>query len=59
MDWIVWMLFVVPVGGLVIAYFEYKGKKTFLMHDNNRYKKGFWLKQRIEKQADPFKVDKW
>jgi hypothetical protein len=59
MDWIVWMIFVVPVGGLVIAYFEYKGKKAFLKHNNDLDKKGFRLKQCIENQADPFKVNKW
>ena len=59
MDWIIWLLFIVPVAGLVIAYFEHKRKNTFLKHDNTLDKKSFWLKQRIEKQTDPFELDKW
>ena len=52
MCWITWMLFVVPICGLAIAYFEHKGKNTFLKHNNNLDKMGFRLKQRIEKQTD-------
>ena len=59
MDWIVLVLFALPIGGIVIAYFEHKKKRRLLDHDTNLDKDGWRLKQKIENTSDPFRYKEW